>query len=422
VDRRVLICAVIAAALAGCEKRSALYCQMNHEDPRCTEDACESDVNCPGRRCDMTAGVCVDCLSSLDCRDELNPVCNLDALTCDPCAGDDQCTAGVCLGSGKCVAESGVLFVSAGAASGNDCSSATPCTLDEGIAKVDPTHAVVRLLAGTYSQTVALPDKGMPYTLSGEWTSGAPVAVIRGVGNDAVQVEGGANVMLDDLEIRESSQSGVNVANAASLSAVHLLLRKNAQAGLTADGANKISLAESYVMENSLGGVYIVDTVNIDIENNFIVGNGSGSQNAQGMHLERSPGVARFNTIVGNHQGNSSSDPPGLDCDGAIEADSNLITDNTRGMSPSNYPMQVHTQAGCDLGTAPKASYTTPGMGDESLLFTNIALDWGGYHLRPDAPAAVLNVPGFSCTGRDADRETRPMGAACDLGADELAQ
>jgi hypothetical protein len=40
------------------------------------------------------------------------------------------------------------------------------------------------------------------------------------------------------------------------------------------------------------------------------------------------------------------------------------------------------------------------------------------YHLTAASPSTIVDAAG-SCTGTDFDGDARPVGAACDLGADE---
>lgn len=72
--------------------------------------------------------------------------------------------------------------------------------------------------------------------------------------------------------------------------------------------------------------------------------------------------------------------------------------------------------AGTQLELA-ASSYTVPGTGENTLVFRSITAPLD-LHLTASSPASVVNAAG-ACTGKDVDGDVRPVGTACDLGADE---
>jgi hypothetical protein len=63
-------------------------------------------------------------------------------------------------------------------------------------------------------------------------------------------------------------------------------------------------------------------------------------------------------------------------------------------------------------------SYTLPGAGGNDLHWVDVTPGGADFHLTAASTAALDKIP---CSARtDFDGDLRPIGAACDYGADEL--
>jgi hypothetical protein len=149
------------------------------------------------------------------------------------------------------------------------------------------------------------------------------------------------------------------------------------------------------------------------VTNNFIADNGDAAASGSdlgGLSLTGA-GADRleFNTIAYNHAKTSTLLSAGVACSvTSLVAPNNVITSNNEGVT---FPAQ--TKGVCTFGN----SYTLTGTGENTLNFRQITAPLD-LHLTATSPASVVNAAG-ACTGKDIDGDVRPIGTACDLGADE---
>lgn len=170
-------------------------------------------------------------------------------------------------------------------------------------------------------------------------------------------------------------------------------------------------LSRSLVRENIGGGVAVYGlNRRVTLTNNFIVKNtGVGGVYALDVSLDSK---IDFNTIVDNVGGNTSISAGGVICDRVgLNLAGNIVFRNAGGPSGAAQTFGACVHAGSLIlpGTAPIA---------EHPKFVSTT-DW---HLAADAPATVRNVAGVTCSGVDYDGDARPLGGACELGADEIKQ
>src|SRR5262249_46513940 len=142
--------------------------------------------------------------------------------------------------------------------------------------------------------------------------------------------------------------------------------------------------------------------------------NATAGSNFGGVQLLTSASDNRFefNTVAYNHV-RLGVLGPGVNCNApGLVAKNNIITAND--INPTFGLTQ--TAGMCTYGN----SYTTPDSQANTLGFVSIATDPPDLHLTGLTPAnTVMNVAG-SCSDTDIDGQTRPIGGACDLGADEF--
>lgn len=441
---RIHITIALAAALtASCEKTQPNYCPTAH-DHNCLElDAdlsCKADQDCSGARpvCDLQGSrICVQCTTNeaTACAGA-TPVCGADN-TCQGCTAHAQCGSSVCLPDGSCATDTSVAYVSPTGTDGT-CSKAAPCkTLD---AALNQKRPYVKMATGLVKDTKATTVDGQAVTILAE--AGAqldrdgdgPVLVVTGAG---------ANVQIYDLEVTGASgtsggdgiqltangdnpslgltrvtvdgnQGNGIMAAGGTLTVNQSTINGNQAAGIATSGGT-LAVSRSIVSTNQSGGIIMAGSGTVfTITNNFIVRNGNGlTASAGGLSLlPTGASSLEFNTIVDNQAKIAGTSAGGVFCDQTgFTGHHNLIFRNAGGASDT-----VQTIGVCTYGD----SFNAPGTSnvDNAPGFAHPNALPFDYHLTATSPTSIVDAAG-PCTGVDFDGDQRPIGAACDLGADE---
>lgn len=419
----------LAAALGGClYARDPYYCEGQPND-YCPDDAvlCRSDADCPSAEpaCHQPGagrGVCVQCTpSSASACAGPTPVCG-EELACRACRTHDECASAACLPDGRCATEAEVAYVAAGGDAGAGCTSSAPC---RSFALALATGRPVLKIAGTVAESVLI-EGGRIVTILAE-----PGATLTGAGTGAnVLVRGaGTKVAIHGLAIAQAPSTelgyGVFVPPGAGTPHVELIgveLRKN-PAGAISVSVGTFTLARSTVVDNLGGGLYIAGSATLfTVTDNVIAYNGRARApatsalggvtllaNTEGSRFERN--TVAFNESDGTYAG-------GLYCSGAlVAARGNLLYHNGEADGLGGVKLTVATQLAPASGCATSPSLALPSDARHLGFRSPLAAPYD-FHLTAETPASVIDAGG-ACTGRDLDGEERPLGAACDLGADE---
>lgn len=445
--RLYTVITLTAALIASCERTHPNYCPTAR-DHNCLElDAdvsCHSDQDCAGRDntpvCDLqgsqlcvqcttsklgackgttpvcgAGNVCVQCtMSQTAACTGTTPVCGADNA-CHGCSAHAQCGSSVCLPDGSCASDTSVAYVSPSGTDGT-CSKSAPCkTLD---AALKQSRAYVKMATGSVKDTKTTMIDGQSVTILAD-----PDAQLDRDGDGPVLAVTGAGavVKIYDLEITgatgTSGADGIQLtANGGnpSLTLTRVTIDGNQGSGITATGGT-LTVSQSRIFLNDGGGIVMTGSGTLfAIRNNFIYKNGNSlTASVGGLSLvPTGSSIVEFNTIVDNLAKVAATSAGGVFCDTpGFTATHNLIFRNTGGASGN-----VQTVGVCSYGD----SFNMPGTSnvDNSPGFAHpnaLPLD---YHLTATSPASIVDAAG-ACTGVDFDGDTRPIGAACDLGADE---
>jgi hypothetical protein len=160
-------------------------------------------------------------------------------------------------------------------------------------------------------------------------------------------------------------------------------------AGVSVSGGAILHMDRCYVTGNTKNGI-ITDKSAFDIVNTVIAGNGTdGLSSGVGLGAYTGPGPTKFafNTVVQNGL-------VGVACGQSYTLTGILANGN----GTANF-----TSSTC-VTNATTSTSTTPNLG-------------ANYHLTATSPC--VNTAGASCPPDDVDGDTRPIGTACDCGADE---
>jgi hypothetical protein len=440
----IYIALVLAAALtASCEKTQPNYCPTA-PDHNCLElDAdlsCKADQDCSGARpvCDLQGPrICVQCTTNEPAAcTGTSPVCGADN-TCHGCTAHTQCASNVCLPDGSCAADTSVAYVAPTGADGT-CSKSAPCkTLDAALQQKRPYVKIATgLVKDTKTTTIdgqtvtILADPGAQLDRDGDGpvlaVSGADAAVqiydleVTGAtgapGGDGIQLTAnGDNPSLGLTRVTIDGNQGNGItASGGTLAVSQSTITNNQAVGINSSGGT-LTVLRSIVSINQSGGIIMAGSGTVfTITNNFIYRNGNDlTASAGGLSLlPTGTSSMEFNTIVDNQAKVAITSAGGVFCDQqGFTAAHNLIFRNGGGTNGN-----VQTVGACTYGD----SFIAPGANnvDNAPGFAHPNALPFDYHLTATSPKTIVDAAG-PCTGVDFDGDPRPIGPACDLGADE---
>lgn len=438
-----LTCLLVLALLA-CRHDDPYFCE-NAPHHNClaidAQKSCTTDRDCtaPMAVCDVARMMsCVECTTAEhDACMGNQPVCGNDDA-CRSCTAHAECPMSLaCLPDGSCGTDANVAYVDPGGTDNNVCSHAMPCTV---VAKAlatgkmfvkfqgatSTTDEAVMIKAGRQVTFLADPGarltrtqgNGAIVTVQDNATSlsvfdltiaDAPNAP-SGIGCVIPTGGGGSTLAITRVKLLNNPGGGISAAGGA-VTVSQSTISGNQGGGISATGG-AIVVSQSMVTGNRGGGISVMNGT-FDVTNNFISDNGDASVSGSdfgGLSLTGA-GEDRleFNTIAYNHTKTGTLLSAGVACSVAsFVAPNNLITSNNEGVM---FPVQ--TKGVCTFGN----SYTMPGTTENTLGFRSVTAPLD-LHLTASSPASVVDAAG-ACTGKDIDGDVRPIGGACDLGADE---
>jgi hypothetical protein len=440
----------VALLAAGCDRQlNAEWCAQNRNDQDCINAGLvqvDAPPACPMTPCTESGqlvcdtsrgGMCVQCVPGDTAHNPPNCHCGTDDA-CHDCLVDADCGAGgLCLpdytcigggGSGSSGSPDNLLYATPNGT--GDCTAASKCKLATAISMVTTMKHVIELDAGTYtegpltiSQSMVLigPNPGAGHVYRDpEDTTGR--AVITAAGNGPVLTITAGTVALFEVTVAGSrDDAGIKCTN-ATLEAYHDVIRDNPKEGISATGCPLTVERSVFTKNGTTGstyeGLYVNNCAPIAVRNNFFFGNGNSTSVKGAVHFVGvTAGDFRFNSVGYNHAeaggpGGDFTGPkgPGPTAVGGVLCESGMV------MARDNI---VALNAGINFGSPPGGCQTMNSFIDQDPHWTSSS----DLHLKSDSPSpAVVNNSNSDCSyakGYDIDFDVRPMGAACDLGADE---
>jgi hypothetical protein len=375
------------------------------------------------------SGACVECLSKDDCAAK-NQTCNLSSNACAPCQAHADCSSGVCKPGGSCASTAEVLYVNnnpgAGCQPGGPGTRATPfCEVQAAaLAALAATKPFV-LVAGSPTPYGAVSLSSGTLSLIGPGKAASPPAAVTPSaastpalllsttsGTATVTVEGltltGTGGALPGPGVR--CQVGVG---AATLTVRDSKIHMSGGPGVDSNGCSITLDRNTIGPSNSGGGLVLGGSTSYTVTNNIIAGNGTGAPAVDIANM--ATGTFAFNTVANNGGAGTGSPPGGFSCGlGASKAiQHSIVVGNRLSMVGGTQFAGNCTLMNVVTGTDSFAGATmlSPDL-DATFRLTSAAAN--------DA-CCIDKVPNPSTpnAAHDVDGNTRPKGAAHDIGAHE---
>lgn len=387
-----------------CMEADAPFC-----DPEGNCVACdgmpEPDVACEGADaltpvCE--AGACVQCTAENPAACEgTTPVCGV-GNTCEGCTEHAQCPESAChldgADTGACfdaadvqmVANTTALETALGGVSANDDVVLVLTGSDYSGLSVDLVASAEVAILGDGSQTLSGSSSGAFFGSGGSslvYLAGMTIA--GNVSGDGLSCSGAA-VWLDDAEVRNNAQVGLDVSGGCEAHLRRTVVRANSEGGIDQTGG-ALSLVNSVVALNgslaaTFGGLRL-DSVEVQVTYSDVVGNQSGTGSRSSIFCVGGGGGEVRNTIAAGPGGSTISG-----C-AALSFETNAV--DTSGLGATN----------TSVGMYDNGWFSNPGAGDFTLTasgeteFMDIAQWVEGdplFDFEGDAiPTDVPSFPGY---------------------------
>lgn len=398
---------------------------------------CQTTCGPPSGVCNPDTGACVQCTAAdTSACTGPSPVCGADNI-CRVCTEHSECPSNVCRPDGACSSETAVAYVDPSGTPSGSCSKAIPCSkLQTALATKQPYIKV----NGTINDNITINDQDVTIVAERGAKLTSPelgrlievrgrsqvsifdLEITEGKGEDGNQGYGlfmesgnmatvnlqrvtlsrnefgvvgfGGTLKITQSTINDNTSNGVSFRNGI-LNITRSTIHSNRGAGVSGGGGT-LNVTRSTIRNNQHSGVYMDSPTTFYLTSNFIVGNGNNTSGIGGVRADPAGSSAlEFNTIVDNNGGPSGTG--GVFCDQpTFVYNNNLIYRNSSG-----------TGGSCSSGNS--------FQGSENPGFVS-ATD---YHLTASTPNTIRDNGQGTCSELDFDGDPRPLGAACDIGADE---
>ena len=420
-----LFLSALLLPLSGCIVREAIACESSDECP--TDAICQRAVGQSRGLCTKGVagemGLDLDALNALDlapseCAPAASPMthsdCPLERPICDPsgscriCTLHADCPSQVCRIDGTCGAESQTVYVDRDqACNGADGSLTKPhCQISTALANL-AGHTLVRVrgAAAAYDPIAVT----TPIEVLGPDGDSAVEAVVQGGQVPAISVEGVAGaVTLSGLRLAGTSaaQPNLRCTGTTALQLRRMILADAAGVGLMSSGC-ALTVVSLQILGNQQGGIR-AEGASVSLESTILSGNLGPA-----IELDTAAPVSlRFLTLANNQVPIAAGRAGAVHNRRAgvtVELDASIVWNNSL---LADSPLYGAT------GTNLVANLNLPGAVKSPPDFRSA----NDFHLagRTSNNLACCIDKRLSGPALDVDAQTRPFGAAFEIGADEI--
>lgn len=394
----------------------------------CAEN-CVTDNECPGFGGDASHPFCVagDCVA---CRDDnacngVTPIC--DANACRACQHRDECESGICGTDGACVESTQIAYVSASGSSSSDCTQTAPCSIPRAVALSGLKYVLIS--AGSYSNAATVDVDEVRWFIG----TGATRPRITNTGTGPIfRILPNSQTRWENLEIYGARNSGANRPYGSSLDAydsgggarhlelVDVALVQYEYAGLDCAGCDATITRSTF--GNSIGagggtGIW-ANNATLTIDRSTFTKSTVGLYLYNGLYTITNSWFVR-NTDIGISLCRSGTLSAQIEF--STIADNGFAAIQSCGESQPVFQNNLIVR-NPKLVEGPLTGATYPGsiIAADATAVKFKSPDTQPYDYHITVGSSAIDQAVTSAVDHDADGQTRPIGAAADVGADEF--
>jgi hypothetical protein len=352
------------------------------------------------------SGACVACRAAtqaVDCTSPIAPVCGSDG-SCRGCRAHGECDSLVCSGDGSCAVKANVVYVNNGVV----CSAMPAGTQGDPYCDIQAavagrgTRTLVRVLgSATPYGPVSLTDTSI--SLIGPGAN--PAAIINGLTQHGIAIQGTGTVLIDGFEITASAgaHDGIRCATTGTmqLEVLRSYIHENNRFGINVGGCD-LAIDRTMVTSNGGGGISVSNS-GFDIENCIVAKNGTIGVSF-GPPL-KAGSIFNFNTVV---QNGTPGTVGGVLCGVSLSIENSIVWGNSKGGNSQ-------LSGSCNLSVVDI---------DEAGGTFNVQPDFtADFHLNGRTAnnlACCIDQIASSPVDHDFDGTHRPINVKWDVGAHEV--
>jgi CSLREA domain-containing protein len=316
-------------------------------------------------------------------------------------------------------------------------------------------EAVIAANAGSGADTIVLPagdfrlgiagigedaaakgdlDLTKSVTITG---SGARSTVVDASGLDRVfDVASGTIVLISDVTVTGGVGPGAGIANNGTLTLVRDAVTGNYAPGvLDGGGINSngaLTITRSTISGNRAhdgGGIAFTGSLNVTdstISNNVAGTNGAGGEGGGIFAAGGAPLAISSSTITGNQAFAGVTTAAGIDDSGPVTVESSIVAGNVAHASDQSAAAVLNcaapvTSLGHNLSDTSDCAFSRSTDRTAAPLLGPLTDNGGPTDTEALLPGSPARDAGANCPATDQRGVSRPRGAACDIGAYEVA-